>query len=87
MFQATQYVPVSAIHPRHAALVSWERKRNRQLNWFVECVAEAVCSYLLRLGGTRGSQRVSRLERSSTRSLVQVRPPHMLLETFWKSLG
>ncbi|KAI0780178.1 aquaporin-like protein [Fomes fomentarius] len=51
MFQTTQCVPVSAIHPRHAALVSWERRRNRQLNWFVECVAEATGTFLYTFAG------------------------------------
>ncbi|RDX47984.1 aquaporin-like protein [Lentinus brumalis] len=46
-----QHVPVSAVHPRPAALMMWERTRNRQVNWLVELIAEATGTFLYTFAG------------------------------------
>ena len=40
--QEREHIAVYEVVPRPAVFSLWERRRNRQLHWFVECIAEAV---------------------------------------------
>ncbi|KAI0768697.1 aquaporin-like protein [Trametes elegans] len=46
-----QHTAVYDVAPRPAALNVWERRRNRQLHWLVECVAEATGTFLYTFSG------------------------------------
>ncbi|KAI0743403.1 aquaporin-like protein [Daedaleopsis nitida] len=52
MSPTTMHVPVAAFAPRPVALSVWEQRRARQLNWFVELVAEATGTFLYTFCGT-----------------------------------
>lgn len=43
--------PVAEIVPRPAALVRWEKTRNRRVTWLIECVAEATGTFLYTFAG------------------------------------
>ena len=40
--QEREHIAVYEVVPRPAVFSLWERRRNRQLHWLVECIAEAV---------------------------------------------
>ncbi|PIL34027.1 transporter [Ganoderma sinense ZZ0214-1] len=43
--------PVADIIPRPAAVTRWERMRNRRVGWLVECIAEAMGTFLYTFAG------------------------------------
>ena len=69
-----QHVPISAVMPRPAALMMWERTRQRQVHWVVELIAEAVC-YTLFAYLDIVLTRMHRPEHSFIRSRGQAPPP------------
>ncbi|KAI0356339.1 aquaporin-like protein [Trametes cingulata] len=46
-----QHTAVYEVVPRPAAMNVWERRRNRQLHWLVECIAEGTGTFLYTFAG------------------------------------
>ncbi|KAI0331216.1 aquaporin-like protein [Cubamyces sp. BRFM 1775] len=49
--QEREHIAVYEVVPRPAVFSLWERRRNRQLHWFVECIAEATGTFLYTFAG------------------------------------